>query len=46
MMAQDVTNIPLIFRASVSAYANDLANIDVNGWDSEEWNIEEWHRVR
>ena len=23
-----------------------FANIDVNGWDSEEWNIEEWHRVR
>lgn len=46
MMAQDVVNIPLTFRASVSAYANDLANIDVNGWDSEEWNIEEWHRVR
>lgn len=46
MMAQDVVNIPLIFRASVSAYANDLANIDVNGWDTEEWNIEEWHRVR
>lgn len=46
MMAQDVTNIPLIFRASVSAYANDLANIDVNGWDTEEWNIEDWSRVR
>ena len=46
MMAQDVVNIPLIFRASVSAYANDLANIDVNGWDSEAWNIEDWHRVR
>ncbi len=46
MMAQEVVNIPLIFRASVSAYANDLANIDVNGWDSEEWNIEDWHRTR
>jgi peptide/nickel transport system substrate-binding protein len=46
MLAQNYVNLPLIFRASVSAYANDLANIDVNGWDSEEWNIEEWHRVR
>jgi peptide/nickel transport system substrate-binding protein len=46
MLAQDVVNIPLIFRASVSAYANDLANIEVNGWDTEQWNIEEWHRVR
>ena len=40
------SNLPLIFRASVSAYANDLANIDVNGWDTEEWNIEDWSRVR
>ena len=46
MLAQNYVNIPLIFRASVSAYANDLANIDVNGWDSEEWNIEDWHRIR
>jgi peptide/nickel transport system substrate-binding protein len=46
MLAQNVVNIPLIFRASVSAYANDLANIDVNGWDTEQWNIEDWHRVR
>ncbi len=46
MLAQNYVNLPLIFRASVSAYANDLANIDVNGWDSEEWNIEEWHRIR
>ena len=46
MLAQNYVNLPLIFRASVSAYANDLANIDVNGWDSEEWNIEDWSRVR
>jgi len=46
MLAQNYVNLPLIFRASVSAYANDLANIDVNGWDTEEWNIEEWSRVR
>ncbi len=46
MMAQNYVNIPLIFRASVSAHANDLAGIDVNGCDSEEWNIEDWHRVR
>jgi peptide/nickel transport system substrate-binding protein len=46
MLAQNYVNLPLIFRASVSAYANDLANIEVNGWDSEEWNIEDWHRIR
>ena len=46
MLAQNYVNLPLIFRASVSAYANSLANIDVNGWDTEEWNIEDWSRVR
>lgn len=46
MMAQDYVNLPLIFRASVSAYANTLTGVDLNGWDTEEWNIEEWARAR
>lgn len=46
MLAQNYVNIPLIFRASVSAYANTLAGVELNGWDTEEWNIEDWHRVR
>jgi peptide/nickel transport system substrate-binding protein len=46
MLAQDYVNLPLIFRASVSAYANTLAGVELNGWDTEEWNIEDWHRAR
>jgi peptide/nickel transport system substrate-binding protein len=47
MLAQNVVNIPLIFRGDVSARANSLAGIDeINGWDSQEWNIEDWSRVR
>ncbi len=37
--------IPLIWRGSVSAFANSLQNVgEVNGWDSEYWNIELWTR--
>ena len=46
MLAQNYVNLPLIFRASVSAYSNTLAGVDINGWDTEEWNIEDWARVR
>ena len=46
MLAQDYVNLPLIFRASVSAYANTLVGVELNGWDTEEWNIEEWARAR
>jgi peptide/nickel transport system substrate-binding protein len=46
MLAQNYVNLPLIFRASVSAYSNTLAGVQLNGWDTEEWNIEDWHRVR
>ncbi len=38
--------IPLIYRASVSAWGNDIQGTgDLNGWDSEYWNIEEWFRA-
>lgn len=46
MLAQNYVNLPLIFRASVSAYSNTLAGVQINGWDTEEWNIEDWHRAR
>ena len=46
MLAQNYVNLPLIYRASVSAYANTLEGVDLNGWDSEEWNIESWSRKR
>jgi peptide/nickel transport system substrate-binding protein len=46
MLAQNYVNLPLVFRASVSAHANSLGGVQINGWDSEEWNIEDWFRVR
>lgn len=37
--------IPLVWRASVSAFANDIQGVgELNGWDSEYWNIEDWTR--
>ena len=46
MIAADWANAPLVYRASVSARANSLMGVDMNGWDSEEWNIETWYRAR
>jgi peptide/nickel transport system substrate-binding protein len=37
--------IPLIWRGSVSAYANSLEGVRMNPWDSEEWNIADWTRA-
>ena len=38
--------IPLIHRASVSAFANTIEGVgDLNGWDSEYYNIEDWTRT-
>ncbi len=37
--------IPLVFRGSVSAHANSLHGVDMNGWDSEMWNIQDWYRM-
>jgi peptide/nickel transport system substrate-binding protein len=46
MLAQNYVNLPLIFRADVSAHSNTLGGVLINGWDSEEWNIEDWFRIR
>ena len=37
--------IPLVWRASASAFANDIQGYgELNGWDSEYWNIADWYR--
>jgi peptide/nickel transport system substrate-binding protein len=46
MLAQNYVNLPLVFRGSVSAHANSLGGILMNGWDTEEWNIEDWYRIK
>lgn len=41
----DYSTIPLINRATVSAFANTIQGVgDLNGWDSEYWNIQDWTR--
>ena len=37
--------IPLVHRGVVSAKANSLQNVEINGWDTEMWNIQEWARA-
>ena len=44
MLVQNHVIIPLVNRASVSAFSNRLKGVRANGWDSELWNIHEWHR--
>jgi peptide/nickel transport system substrate-binding protein len=45
LVVEDGAIIPLIHRASVSAFGNDIQGVgDLNAWDSEYWNIEEWTR--
>lgn len=46
ILAQDVVNMPLIFRGDVSAGNNSLTGVKMNSWDSQLWNIGEWQRVR
>lgn len=46
MLVQNYVAIPLVFRASVSAYSNTLMGPNISGFETEEWNIETWHRVR
>ena len=36
--------IPLVHRGIVSAKANGLQNVHINGWDTEMWNVGEWSR--
>ncbi|MDS9467249.1 peptide ABC transporter substrate-binding protein [Paracoccus sp. MBLB3053] len=38
--------IPLVYRGTASAVSNSLANVEINGWDSELWNIADWTRVK
>ena len=45
MTIQGGAMIPITWRASVSAFGNDIQGVgDLNGWDSEYWNIEDWTR--
>jgi peptide/nickel transport system substrate-binding protein len=47
MLVQNYVMLPLVYRASPSAWVDSLSGVgELNGWDSEEWNIEDWHRVR
>ena len=41
---QNNYQIPLVYRGDVSAHANTLNGVWINGWDTEMWNIGEWHR--
>ena len=44
MLVQNHVIIPLVNRASVSAFSNSLKGVRANNWDSELWNIHEWYR--
>ncbi len=43
---QSYINLPLVFRATVSAHLNTLQGVEVNGWESSLWNIQEWRRTK
>lgn len=45
IIIQNYWLIPLIHRANLSASANSLAGVRMNGWDSELWNIADWYRL-
>jgi peptide/nickel transport system substrate-binding protein len=44
LVVSEVVEIPLVHRASVVAYANDLNNVEPSGWDSNIWQLKEWTR--
>ena len=44
VIVQNYYVIPLVWRASVSAYARTLKGVRMNPWDSELWNAADWHR--
>jgi len=46
VLAQSYVNLPLVYRASVSAHANSLVGPALSGFETEEWNIEDWQRTR
>jgi peptide/nickel transport system substrate-binding protein len=45
LLVQDGAIIPLVNRGSVSAWANTLLGVRLNGWDAESWNIADWSRA-
>lgn len=45
ILINDYALIPLVYRGSVSAHANSLQGVNINGWDAELWNIAEWTRA-
>ena len=45
LLVQSGSMVPMIWRASVSAFSNEIQNQGpLNAWDSEYWNIQEWTR--
>jgi peptide/nickel transport system substrate-binding protein len=44
MVMQAYAEIPLVHRGNVSAHANTLLGVRMNGWDSELWNVADWSR--
>ncbi|HEX6946438.1 MAG TPA: peptide ABC transporter substrate-binding protein [Acidimicrobiia bacterium] len=45
LVVGDGAVIPLVWRASASAFKNDIKGYGtLNGWDSELWNIADWYR--
>ena len=43
-VVQNYWEIPLIWRARVSAKSVSLKGVKMNGWDSELWNAADWYR--
>ena len=44
IIVQNYFLVPLVHRGSVSAHANTLLGVRMNGWDTEMWNIADWSR--
>jgi peptide/nickel transport system substrate-binding protein len=45
LVVGDGAIIPLVWRASASAFSNEIKGWgQLNGWDSEYWNIADWYR--
>lgn len=45
LVVGDGAIIPLVWRASASAFSNEIQGWgQLNGWDSEYWNIADWYR--
>ncbi len=45
MVIQSGAVVALVYRGSVSAFANSIQGVgELNAWDSEYWNIQDWYR--